>query len=143
MSVRVVLVDDQALIRTGFKMILETEDDIDVVGEASDGEQAIAIVRSVRPDVVLMDVQMPTMDGLEATGRISRDASIQVGLSSLLLSSARTMSSKGFAPVQAGSCSRIPLPKNSCTRCASSPPAMRFSHRRSPARSLKGSSADR
>ena len=76
MSVRVVLVDDQALIRTGFKMILESEDDIEVVGEASDGEQAVSMTRSVRPDVVLMDVQMPTIDGLEATGRIVRDANI-------------------------------------------------------------------
>jgi DNA-binding NarL/FixJ family response regulator len=73
----VVLVDDQALIRTGFKMILESEDDIEVVGEAGDGEQAISLTRSVRPDVVLMDVQMPRMDGLEATGLIARDVSIQ------------------------------------------------------------------
>jgi DNA-binding NarL/FixJ family response regulator len=76
MSIRVALADDQALIRTGFKMILESEDDIDVVGEASDGEEAISIARSARPDVVLMDVQMPTMDGLEATGRIAQDSSI-------------------------------------------------------------------
>jgi DNA-binding NarL/FixJ family response regulator len=77
MSIRVVLADDQALIRTGFKMILESEeDDIEVVGEAGDGEEAILVARSVRPDVVLMDVQMPRMDGLEATGLIARDANI-------------------------------------------------------------------
>jgi DNA-binding NarL/FixJ family response regulator len=75
-SVKVVLVDDQALIRTGLKMILESEDDIEIVGEACDGEQAISVARSVQPDVVLMDVQMPTMDGIEATGRIAQDASI-------------------------------------------------------------------
>ncbi len=76
MRVRVALVDDQALIRTGFKMILESEDDIEVVGEAGDGREAISLVRSARPDVVLMDVQMPIMDGLEATGRIVGEASI-------------------------------------------------------------------
>ena len=70
------LVDDQSLIRTGFKMILESEDDIEVVGEAGDGQQAVSMARSVRPDVILMDVQMPRMDGLEATGHITRDSSI-------------------------------------------------------------------
>jgi DNA-binding NarL/FixJ family response regulator len=75
-SITVVLADDQALIRTGFKMILESEDDVEVVGEASDGEQAITVARSLRPDVLLMDIQMSRMDGLEATSRITRDTAI-------------------------------------------------------------------
>lgn len=77
MSISVVLVDDQALIRAGFKMILEAEDDIEIVGEASDGEQGVVATRHLQPDVVLMDVQMPTMDGLQATGRIVQEASIR------------------------------------------------------------------
>jgi DNA-binding NarL/FixJ family response regulator len=75
-TISVLLADDQAMVRAGFRMILEAEDDIAVVGEASDGDQAVAAARQLRPDVVLMDVQMPRMDGLEATGHIVRDADI-------------------------------------------------------------------
>jgi len=67
---RVLLVDDQKLVRSGFSLILSVEDDIDVVGEASDGAEAVRLTRELRPDVVLMDVQMPVLDGIEATRRI-------------------------------------------------------------------------
>jgi DNA-binding NarL/FixJ family response regulator len=69
-TVRVVLVDDQALVRTGFRMILEGTDDIEVVGEAADGAAAVGVVAEVKPDVVLMDVRMPGVDGIEATRRV-------------------------------------------------------------------------
>ncbi|GAB2697795.1 response regulator transcription factor [Thalassiella azotivora] len=68
--IRVVLVDDQALVRTGFSMILSVEDDVEVVGEASDGAQAVDVVQRLRPDVVLMDVQMPGVDGVRATADV-------------------------------------------------------------------------
>jgi DNA-binding NarL/FixJ family response regulator len=70
MSLGVLIVDDQALVRAGFRMILEAEADIDVVGEAADGREAVEEARRLRPDVVLMDVRMPQMDGIEATRRL-------------------------------------------------------------------------
>jgi DNA-binding NarL/FixJ family response regulator len=68
--IRVVLVDDQVLVRTGFRVILEQTSDIAVVGEAGDGHEAIDVVRRTRPDVVLMDVRMPGLDGIETTRRL-------------------------------------------------------------------------
>jgi DNA-binding NarL/FixJ family response regulator len=67
MSLRVVLVDDQALVRAGFRMILKAEPDLEVVGEAGNGREAVEVVTATAPDVVLMDVRMPEMDGIEAT----------------------------------------------------------------------------
>jgi DNA-binding NarL/FixJ family response regulator len=71
MGVAILIADDQALVRAGFRMILEADPNLRVVGEASDGRQAIEVTRSTKPDIVLMDIRMPVMDGLEATRQIS------------------------------------------------------------------------
>ena len=73
MTIRVLVVDDQELVRTGFRMILGGEDDIDVVGEASNGREALDRAARLHPDVIVMDIRMPVMDGLEATRRMVTD----------------------------------------------------------------------
>ncbi|MFC9428889.1 response regulator [Streptomyces sp. NPDC056987] len=76
MTIRVLIADDQAMVRAGFAMILGAEDDIDVVGEAEDGVHAVELAERHRPDVVLMDIRMPRMDGLEALRRLTRPGTV-------------------------------------------------------------------
>jgi DNA-binding NarL/FixJ family response regulator len=73
MSIRVVVADDQTLVRAGFRLLVDSAADLEVVGEAVDGAEAVALARRQRPEVVLMDIRMPRMDGLEATRQISAD----------------------------------------------------------------------
>ena len=110
-------------------MILEAEDDIEVVGEASDGEQGVVTTRQLRPDVVLMDVQMPTMDGLQATGRISQETNIASRIVILTTFERDDYIFDRCAPVPAGSCSRTRHRKNSSTPSESWPPGTPSSHR--------------
>jgi DNA-binding NarL/FixJ family response regulator len=93
----VLLVDDQQLVRSGFSLILSVEDDLDVIGEAADGAEAVRLVRELRPDVVLMDVQMPVMDGIEATRRI-----VGAGLSKVLILTTFDRDDYVFAGLAAG-----------------------------------------
>jgi DNA-binding NarL/FixJ family response regulator len=98
MSIRVLLVDDQALLRTGFRMILSAQPDLEVVGEAVDGADAVRQVPLLRPDVVLMDVRMPVMDGVAATAAIAADG----GSARVLVLTTFDVDEYAFAALRAG-----------------------------------------
>jgi len=102
-TTRVVLVDDQALVRAGFRMLVDSQPDLEVVGEASDGREAVRVVRGLRPDVVLMDVRMPGMDGVEATRElVGDDAAAGEGAPRVLILTTFDLDEYAFAGLRAG-----------------------------------------
>ena len=106
MSIRVLLVDDHALARTGFRMVLDAEPDIEVVGEAATGKQAIHSAGRLHPDVVLMDVRMPELDGIAATREIASDCTKRADPDDVRPRRLRVRLAR--APARAASCSRTP-----------------------------------
>ena len=97
MTIRIVLADDEALVRSGLRLILESEHDFEVVGEAEDGEDAIRKVIDLRPDVILMDVRMPRLDGVEATRRL-----VESGRARVLILTTFDLDAHLFAAIRAG-----------------------------------------
>ncbi|MEP7334059.1 MAG: response regulator transcription factor, partial [Terracoccus sp.] len=95
--IRVLLADDQQLVRSGFSLILSVETDLEVVGEAANGAEAVQLARDLRPDIVLMDVQMPVMDGIEATTNI-----VDAGLSKVIILTTFERDDYVFAGLSAG-----------------------------------------
>jgi DNA-binding NarL/FixJ family response regulator len=98
--IKVLLADDQALVRAGFKVLLDVEDDVTVVGEAADGAEAVRLARATRPAVVLMDIRMPVLDGLEATRQIAATRGLE-GVRVLILTTYDT-DAYVFEALQAG-----------------------------------------
>jgi CheY-like chemotaxis protein len=122
--IRVLLADDQPIVRTGLRTILDLADDIDIVGEAADGAQALAMTYALTPDVVVMDIRMPALDGIEATRQLTRSASTA---RVLILTTYGLDEYVYQARARAGSCSR-PIPPGAWSRrFASSPPATPYS----------------
>ena len=99
-AIRVAIVDDQPLIRTGLRTMIEHDADLEIVGEADDGEKAVALVRRHRPDVVLMDIRMPVVDGIEATRRITADPDL--GAVRVLMLTTFDLDDYVYAAIRAG-----------------------------------------
>ncbi len=123
MSLAILIVDDQALVRAGFRMILEAEEDMEVVGEAADGREAVAEAQRLRPDVILMDVRMPDVDGIEATRRLLGEGGNTTKVVML--------TTFDMVRAQAGFSSRTPRPSSSSSESGRSQAAMRFLQPRS------------
>jgi DNA-binding NarL/FixJ family response regulator len=98
--IRVLIADDQELVRTGFRLILQSEPDLEVAGEAATGREAVALTASLRPDVVLMDIRMPDLDGIEATRQITR----ATAASRVMILTTFDLDEYVFAALQAGAC---------------------------------------
>jgi len=123
-TIRVLVADDQGMVRSGFSILLNAQPDIEVVGEAVNGQEAIARAAELCPDVILMDVRMPVLDGLQATRQITAagEAARVLILTTFDLDD---YVYERCGPAQAASCSRTRRPANSPRRCGWSRPATR------------------
>ena len=143
MTIRVGIADDQPMIRDGFRLQVQFTDDLEFVGAAADGEQAVALARSERPDVLLMDVRMPLIDGIEATRMIVADPALSdVRVSCSPPSTWTSTSTARCGRARAGSCSKTPHPKTCIARSSRSPKGAPCSPRTSPAASSRSSPHD-